>query len=157
MFVASSVMNATVKNNDDIWKPLELNLNLNISNSVQTSGKAYRLRLPQTFPLNRVVSLNSRTTPLYMGVPDTLGTTVKVNLPRGFGFKDTPQNLELSHKCFSFTRRIKQKYRSLEIKTNYTRSCVEVTTEEYQGFRDAVQKAATNTQDFILFESGRRS
>ena len=92
-----------------------------------------------------------------MGVPNAIGTTVKVNLPRGFGFKDAPQNIELSHKCFSFTRQTKQKYRSLEIKTQYTRSCVEITTEEYQSFRSAVQKAATNTQDFILFESGRRS
>jgi hypothetical protein len=153
MFVASSVMDATVKNNDDIWEPLELNLNLNISNSVQSSGTAYRLKLPQTFPLNRVVSLNSRTTPLYMGVPDTLDTTVKVQLPRGFGFKESPQNIKLDHKCFSFTRKIKQKRRSLEIQTNYTRSCVEVTTEEYESFRDAVQKTAANTQDFILFES----
>ena len=157
LFVAASVTDARVEHADDIWNPLEMELDLDISNSIQAKGEGYQIKLPQSFPLNAVASLNSRTTPLLLGVPDALTTTIRVEIPPGHGFTDSPQNMTLEHGCFSIKRVVKRRGRELVMETAYERRCVEVQPEDYGEFRRVVQKAAANTQDFVQFSRGVKS
>ena len=104
-----------------------------------------------------MASLNSRTTPLLLGVPDALTTTIRVEIPPGHGFTDSPQSMTLEHGCFSIKRVVKRRGRELVMETAYERRCVEVQPEDYGEFRRVVQKAAANTQDFVQFSRGVKS
>ena len=80
-----------------------------------------------------------------------------MKLPAGHSFKGTPEGFRIEHRCFSFFREVKRRSRKLVMKSSYERRCVEVSVEDYEEFREVVQRAAANSTDFVSFSRGRSS
>ena len=59
-FVGSTLLNATAKNHDDIIKPVELDLSMDISPSIQPQNNNWRISLPYLFALGQTAILEKR-------------------------------------------------------------------------------------------------
>jgi tetratricopeptide (TPR) repeat protein/transglutaminase-like putative cysteine protease len=135
----------------DIWNPLSLMLDVDVSSAVQAEDSDWRLKLPATIELTHGTELKKRETPLFFGPPYSSRFDIEADLPDGFQVVHAPKDVTVEHACFSFARKTKIEGRRVTLSIDYRRRCSEVAVADYEPFRAAAQKAAQSLTEDLAF------
>lgn len=152
IFNGATVRGASMRNTDDIWRPVELELELDASAALQPQGGHHRLPVPSSFGLGGLTRLESRRTPLRLGVPDSSRWEVTYELPARGRIVRTPEDFEIEHRCFSVSRRTVTRGRRATVTVEYRRTCPEIAPEEYAEVRRLAQRAVNQLQSEIVLD-----
>jgi hypothetical protein len=151
MFSGALLTNLRAENDDDIWHPVGLHLELDVSNAIQAQDDRFRIKPPPMFQLGPAASLGQRQTPLWFGAPGAASFEMETILPEGYQSVRLPANLAIKHSCFSVTRSSHAEGRRVVVKLDAERTCASVEVADYAGFRAAVQGALRQLDDEIVF------
>jgi tetratricopeptide (TPR) repeat protein len=142
LFPGSSVREAEERHVDDIWNPVEYDLDLDVAPALQPEGEARRIRIPSPFGLARITRLETRRTPLRLGVPSRARWEIRVEAPRGGRILRSPEDFEVVHECFEVRRTRTVRGRRVTLAMEQIVRCPEVDVEAYPEFRRLAQQAA---------------
>ncbi len=152
MFNGATVSEASMEHVDDIWHPVELTMTLDASPALQPQGENHRLSVPSSFGLGSLTRLETRRTPLHLGVPDSGPWEVSYEVPAGGRIVRTPEDFSIEHACFSVSRRTVTRGRRATSTIDYQRSCPEIPPESYAEVRRLAQRAANQLQSEIVLD-----
>ena len=150
IFAGSAVTDASAAHVEDIDAPLELRMTLDASAALQPQGEERRLRVPSPFNLGRLTRLERRRTPLRLGVPDSARWEVRFEAPRGGRIVRAPDDFTVEHPCFRVSRQSVTRGRSATVTIDYTRTCTDVSPEDYPELRRQAQRASTQLQAEVV-------
>lgn len=151
MFQGSVVTASSTAHVEDIDHPLEVRLTLDASAALQARGEERRMRVPAPYALGRLTRLERRRMPLRLGVLDSTRWTISFEVPRGGRIVRTPDDFTIEHDCFRISRTTVTRGRTATVTIDYSRSCPEISPDDYPEFRRQAQRAATLLQDEIVF------
>lgn len=146
------VKSAEARDHQSIWHPLSLHIDADISGALQTQDKRVRLQIPPILSLDGFTRLESRKTPMRLGVPETVRASLKFELPAGSKIIQQPGRIQTEHPCFSFKQNVRRSGRNLEVDFNYTRTCTDLTPAEYAGFREKAIEVANALKEQLILE-----
>lgn len=150
IFPGSTVTAASTEHAGDTWHPVELTLTLDASAALQPQGDRHRMTVPSSFNLGGQTRLESRRTPLRLGVPDSGRWEVSYEVPARARIVRTPEDFAVEHGCFSVSRRTVTRGRRATVTIEYQRTCSEVSPEDYGELRRLAQRAANQLQSEIV-------
>jgi cellulose synthase operon protein C len=151
LFPGTTLRNAKVAPKEDTWEPVTLALDIDVSSAMQPEDDAWRMRLPGTFELARVMDLKTRETPLQLGPLSSTRYDVEATLPEGYKIVHAPKDYSVEHACFALKRHAAAEARKLVVQIDYRRTCAEVSVRDYDEFRAAVQRGVQRFQDDLVF------
>ena len=146
----STLLSWTAEDSTNTWHPLGLDVDLDLTNAVQSETGLLRIPLPRDFPLDGTDATNVRENPLQLGAPDVYRSQVRLGVPAGYRAVQTPQDFSVAHSCFSAERRTKNQGREVLVDFSYRRRCTDLTAAEYPRFRKAVQEVKKRLSDSIV-------
>jgi tetratricopeptide (TPR) repeat protein/transglutaminase-like putative cysteine protease len=152
LFVGATVKEASSSDPEDIWSPLVLDLDLDVSGALTPDGKLTRLPLPSLFPLSRTAMLSERRHPIRLGAPDSMELKARITLPPGSRVTHAPADVSIEHPCFSVARTSEVKGASVEVHMRYAATCPQLPADGYAEYRKAVQRATAQLNDPLRFE-----
>ncbi len=152
IFPGSTVIAASTRNAEDIWQPVELALTLDASAALQPQGQQHRMTVPSSFNLGGQTRLESRRTPLRVGVPDSGRWEVSYEVPARARVVRAPEDFSIEHACFSVSRRTVTRGRRATVTIEYQRTCPEVSPDDYGELRRLAQRAANQLQSEIVLD-----
>jgi tetratricopeptide (TPR) repeat protein/transglutaminase-like putative cysteine protease len=151
MFPGATVRDLKFGDREDLWHPLAITLEVDGSHALHAEDEHFRLDLPVSFRLERLVTLAKRDTPLHLGAPDSSSLDIEALLPEGYEMHHAPKDFSVRHACFSYSRKSKVEARRLLVHYDYSRQCTEVAPDVYPDFRKSVQQASQSLGDHLLF------
>jgi hypothetical protein len=151
LFAGARVNAASAQNADDIWRPVELSMELDVSAAIQPQGTNFRLPTPFAFPLSAHTRLEQRRTPLRLGPPESGRWEITYEVPARARIVRTPDDFDVQHACFSISRRTTTRGRRATVAIEYQRTCTDVAPEDYAELRRNAQRAANQLQSEIVF------
>ncbi len=152
LFAGARVNEASAQHADDIWHPVELSMDLDVSAAIQPQGEHHRMPTPFAFPLAAQTRLERRSTPLRLGAPEAGRWEIAYEVPNRARIVRTPDDFEVRHACFSVSRRTTTRGRRATVSIEYQRTCTEVSPEDYVELRRNAQRAANQLQGEIVFD-----
>jgi len=152
MFQGSAVTDAETEHLEDIRHPLEMRMTLDAASALQAHGDEHRMRVPAPFALGRLTRLENRRTPLRLGVLDSTRWAVSFEAPRGGSITRVPDDFRIENPCFTVSRASETRGRRATVTVEFTRTCPEISPEDYPEFRRQAQRAATLLQDEVVFD-----
>lgn len=158
LFPGTTLLDGKAEHDQDLTRPLAVQLDIDLANAVQSDGERSRLDLPFLFPLGNEATLATRKLPLLLS-RGTRIVEITAELPEGQEVSHTPPDLDVQHACFSMNRKTQIAGRKVTITTELRSSCARVSPEDYPGFRAAVQKAVVQGRENLVFgpkEKGKR-
>lgn len=150
IFPGSAVTEASTEHVESIDHPLEMRLTLDASPALQPQGEERRLRVPSPFNLGRVTRLESRRLPLRLGVPDSARWEIRFSAPAGGRIVRTPDDFTVEHPCFRVSRQSRTRGRTATVTIDYTRTCTDVSPEDYPELRRQAQRAQNQLQAEVV-------
>ncbi len=151
LFPGTTLRDGKAGDREDIWHPLTLSLDLDVSQSIHPEEDSWRLAIPGSFHLASTVALKKRETPLRLGPPDSSLYDIEVALPEGHQVVHAPKDFTVEDRCFTLSRRAKVEPRKVVLHVEYTRRCTDVAVADYAAYRDAVQLAVHHFTDDLVF------
>lgn len=151
LFSGATVRERAVRNVDDIWHPVELDLGLDVSAAIQPEGDARRIDVPQLLGLSATSRLATRRTPMRFGAPDSLSMRLTIRLPRRARLVRGPTEVDATHPCFRVTQRTEVSGRQVTVSLDYARECTELGVDAYPEFRELAQRVANQLDAQIVF------
>ncbi len=151
LFDGSRVTESGAENAADIVSPLEIHLNLDVSDSISPEGEAQRMQVPQVTPLRGMTRLERRRTPMYLGPPFSRSLDITYHLPAGARIVRVPDDVEVEHECFEVTQHTRRRGRNVNVVTRYVQRCPEVSIEQYPEYRQRAQRAAAALESAVVF------
>lgn len=151
LFPAARVEDVSPGDAADLAHPLAVTFRLDGAHMLHPEENSYRFSVPGYFDLSRAVTLSKRTTPVFLGAPDSSLFDADVTLPDGFEVSRVPPDFTVTHPCFTLARRGRVEGLTVKLRTEYSRSCPEVSVLDYPEFRDAVERAAHALTDDLVF------
>jgi hypothetical protein len=151
LFPNATLRESKLGDKEDIWHPLQLSLELDGSQAIRPEEGSWRLAIPGNFRLPGTVALKKRETPLRLGAPDSSVYDIEADLPQGYQVVHAPKDFTVDHACFTLSRKAHVEPRKLTLHVEYARRCTDVGTKEYEGYREAVQRAAHLFTDDLTF------
>jgi tetratricopeptide (TPR) repeat protein/transglutaminase-like putative cysteine protease len=133
---------------EDIWTPLKLKIEADASGAVHEEGEGTRVDLPLLFPLASSAKLLERKLPLEMGIARQLNVNLSIAL-EGRKIVRAPEDFEVEHKCFSYTRKATEQDGKLLVATQFIQRCHRLAAEDYPAFREAAQKVVSRARDSL--------
>jgi tetratricopeptide (TPR) repeat protein len=155
LFGAGTITASEIRNHDDIVRPVELGLAVDVSGALQVDGREVILPLPTAFPEGEETLLAARQTPLRLPPPETRSLRVALRLPRGARVAAAPAAVTVEHPCFTMRRRVAVAGATLAVEDDYRRTCTEVSPADYPALRRASQQASTQLDDTVTIELAR--
>jgi cellulose synthase operon protein C len=151
LFAGATLTGTSAQDADNIWKPLELSLSLDVASALQAQGDRWRVAVPAIVPATKAGTLASRRTPVRLGPPSILDYDVDAELPDGFEVTQAPAALAIDQGCFHALRTTRVDGRKVSVHFEFTHSCPEIAVANYPEFRLALQKVVNQLQDEIVF------
>lgn len=150
-FNGANVQSHAERNHDDIRAPVEMDLGIDLSASIQAEQTNRRVHVPSLFTLAAATRLESRRTPLRLGPPDSSHFVVRMELPARARVVRTPEPFRIEHRCFRMTRTTQVQGRVVTVTTDYERTCPEIPPEEYPEVRRLAQRASSQLNADVVF------
>ena len=150
-FPRATLVHGEAPDHEDFSHPLTLKMQVDASNTLQPEGDHFRFKLPSTFPLADLVSLDKRESSMDLRAPASESTDVHARVPEGMQLIDPPPETDLKSACFHVKRTVKVAGRELTVHDEFERSCVVVPASDYAAFRADVQKATARLDQAIIF------
>ncbi len=152
-FTGSKLMTVKANNAKEIDKPLELVMQLDISESLSKQGDDIRLPLPYMLPKNAEVKLESRVYPLwYLGL-EGYDSELTVRLPEKAKVSFLPPDFkEEKAGTFVAERQSQSQGGEVKIKSNFERLLPQISPEDYPAYREAMIKVAKRGEDALLIK-----
>jgi hypothetical protein len=151
LFSGATMKQRVTQPPEDLWRPLRMELALDVSGAIQTQGDTWRLPVPVRLPDERSTTLATRRTPLRLGIFRTTAVHTRVELPEGYRLLKAPPAFDVDHACFSARRRTQIDGRRIEIRFEYTRRCSDISVDEYSEYRKAALNVQNQTREEIVF------
>ncbi len=150
LFAGSTMKEMKAAHAEDVWQPVSVELDADVSASLQAEGKNWRLKVPSFFPLGGAVTLGERHHPLWFGATDTVSLEFSAELPPGYQQSYTPAEFHVSGPCFEAGRTTTAEDRRVTLRFDYRRTCSSLALSEYAVFRQAVQKVLSQPQEIVF-------
>lgn len=151
LFERGTLLDGKAPDHEDFSKPLQIELQVDASATVQHEGSHSRLKLPPLFGLADMVTLAKRETPLDLRAPWSQSAELHAVAAEGLQLLEPPAPFELQSSCFKVKRTVSGSGRELTVRDELQKTCTEVTPEQYASFRADVQKAYANLDGAVLF------
>ncbi len=151
LFTASTLTASSPPTTEDIFKPLNLSVTVDDSNSLSTENNQYRLRLPNTFGTSGLTSLTARKLPLRLGPYQTENFHIAVDLPKGYRVSRAPSDFAVKDACFTASRHATTTPQGVHIDMAFTRRCAEISTQDYPAFRKLMLRVTSLLQEELVF------
>lgn len=155
LFGAGAITASDIRNHDDILRPVELDLTVDVGAALQANGRDVLVPLPTALPEGEEMMLAARQTPLRLPPPETRELRFALRLPRGARVPDPPLEVAVEHPCFTMRRSVTSTGAALLVNDAFRRTCTEVAPADYPALRRAYQQAMTQLDDSITVELGR--
>jgi tetratricopeptide (TPR) repeat protein len=150
LFSGTTLLSGTAEHDQDITKPLVVNLETDVQNRLQQDSGEQRFALPFTFSLAATAVLSTRQFPLVLS-QGTLTSDINVDLPAKATRK--PTDFKVEHACFSMERHVTEKANHVSVSTTLKVHCPRIEPVDYPAYRAAVQQVVAHEQDSIAFRS----
>jgi hypothetical protein len=150
-FPRSTLLRGEAPDHEDFSHPVTVNLDMDVSATIQKEGQHFRIKMPPFFTAAEQVSLPKRETPLDLRTRSASSVELHASLPEGMQFIDPPQPVELSSPCLKVKRSVQAVGRELRVHDEYEHTCPQVSAADYPAFREAVQKANAALDQAIVF------
>jgi tetratricopeptide (TPR) repeat protein len=150
LFTASTVIDSSGGDKEDIFKPLTLSVTVDASNSISAENGQYRLRMPNTFN-TMPTALAVRKLPLRLGPYNTSRFHIDVELPKGYRATRLPSDFQVKDRCVTIERRATVSGQRVRIELSFVKRCAEISPEDYPAFRKLVLRATSQLQDELVF------
>jgi cellulose synthase operon protein C len=151
LFTGATLQHRNAERPEDLWHPLELELELDVSSAIQTQGDSWRLPIPAILPDQRASTLSSRRTPIQFGIFSTTSVQTEVELPEGYRLVKAPAAFDVDHACFAARRRTQVDGRRVKVGFDYTRRCPGISVDDYSEYRKAALNVQKQMRDEIVF------
>ncbi|MGF1465016.1 MAG: transglutaminase domain-containing protein [Sandaracinaceae bacterium] len=155
LFNGASLLAGEERNIDDTWSPVEIDLSLDVSPTIQVDGAERRVRVPSSFPLSRLTRLETRRTPLRLGPPESSRWRVTVQAPPRGRVARAPRSFEVEHPCFTMSRQTVERAQRVELTMTFERTCTEIAPDDYPEFRRLAQQASNQLQAEVVLRLAR--
>jgi hypothetical protein len=150
LFPGTTLLLGKAEHDQDLTRPLAMQLDVDLSNAVKTEDDRYRVDVPLIFPISHSVALATRQHPLRLW-RGTQTFSMDVDLGDGREASHVPVDFSVEHPCFTISRKSEAKGAHVTIRTSYRNTCPEIAPADYPAFRAAVQKAVAREHDNIIF------
>jgi tetratricopeptide (TPR) repeat protein len=154
MFSGTTLIAGKSEHHQDLTRPVEVHLDIDLGNAVKPEDDRHRLDVPLHFPIAHSVALATRQHPLKLW-RGTQSFSLEVDLGEGRTASHVPADFSVEHACFTVSRKTEAKGAKVTVKTFYKNTCPEIAPADYPAFRAAVQKAVAKAQDNIVFGGGK--
>jgi hypothetical protein len=151
LYSGSTLRGSSAENEEDIWHPLGLKLDIDVAGTIRPEDDHFRLAMPDNFPLEKVASLKQRATPVWLGPKDSYASDTETELPSGYRTIHTPADFAFEFPWFSAKRTAKASGGKVTVHFEYKRNATEVPIAEYANFREAVQRVERAFHDELVF------
>jgi len=151
LFTGATLQRRSAEHPEDLWHPLELELELDVASAIQSQGDTWRLPVPALLPGMRASTLQTRHTPVRFGPFTSTSVHTEAELPEGYRVVQAPAAFEVEHACFSARRRTQVEGRHVRVDFDYTRHCPGIGVQEYAEFRKATLEVQRELRDEIVF------
>jgi len=151
LFTGATLQHRSAEHPEDLWHPLELELQLDVASAIQSQGDTWRLPVPALLPGMRASTLAVRRTPVRFGPFSSTSMHTEAELPEGYRLVQAPAAFEVQHPCFSARRRTLVEGRNVSVRFDYTRHCAGIGVEEYAEFRKAALEVQRELRGEIVF------
>jgi len=151
LFPGSRVLSSETTGKDDIWEPLVIHLELDISAAITDQGDARSLAIPGVLPITKTAMLEKRQYPLALGVPREVIQSIRVEAGAGVRLVHLPGANAVETDCFDFTIEPLGADEVATIETRYEQRCTEIAPKDFPAFRDAVVRGKAASIDPLLF------
>jgi transglutaminase-like putative cysteine protease/tetratricopeptide (TPR) repeat protein len=150
LFTGSAVVSAKADHDQDITRPADVAIDLDLSGSVHPDGEHFRLDLPFLLPVDHSVALAERKTPMVIWRGNQ-SVDVDAELGEGQVASHLPEDFKVEHACFTAERKTEVKGRHVHVRSSYRNTCPVIAPADYPAFRAAVQKAVAKQRDRLVF------
>jgi cellulose synthase operon protein C len=151
LFTGATLQQRSAEHPEDLWHPLELELQLDVASAIQSQGDSWRLPVPALLPGMRASTLAIRRTPVRFGPFSSTSLHTEAELPEGYRLVQAPAAFEVQHPCFSARRQTLVEGRNVSVRFDYTRHCASIGVEEYAEFRKAALQVQRELRGEIVF------
>jgi len=152
LFTGAVLKRREAGNFENLWQPVELELELDVSGAIQRQADTWRLPLPGWLPDSGASTLATRHTPVRFGPPISTSFRTEAELPAGYRVVQAPEPFEVEHPCFGARRKTQVEGRTVKVNVEYTRRCTGIAVAEYAEFRQAVLAVQRELRDELEFE-----
>jgi transglutaminase-like putative cysteine protease len=151
LFTGATLQKRTSEHSEDVWHPLQVELQLDIASAIQNQNETWRLPVPALLPGVRASTLANRHTPVRFGPYTSSSVQTEAELPEGYRVVQAPAPFEVEHACFSAKRSTQVEGRRVRVRFDYTRRCPGIAVDEYAAFRKAALEVQRELRDEIVF------
>jgi transglutaminase-like putative cysteine protease/tetratricopeptide (TPR) repeat protein len=151
LFTGATLQHRSAEHPEDLWHPLELELELDVASAIQSQNETWRLPMPALLPGMRASTLATRHTPVRFGPSTSTSVHTEAELPEGYRVVQAPAAFQVEHPCFSAQRRTQVQGRHVSVDFDYTRRCPGIGVQEYAEFRKATLEVQRELRDEIVF------
>ena len=148
----ANLVKGSNRNTEDLWKPVEIEMDLEAPRWIQAQGDRYRLNLPEPMWSKDNTTLATRSTPLLLGTNNMIAETVEITLPAGYRAVYTPGAFQVENPCLHAARAVKLDGQKVHVELTVRQTCREVPVSDYPAFRDAAQSFWSQARDQVVFE-----
>ncbi|MEY4544522.1 MAG: hypothetical protein RL685_717 [Pseudomonadota bacterium] len=152
LFTGATLKSRSSDAPEDLWRPLQLQLNLDVSSAIQNQGETWRLPLPAYLGDSRASSLATRVAPVHFGISSSEAYDVDAELPEGYRVVKAPSDFNVEHPCFSARRTSHIEGRQVQVRFTYTRRCPGISVADYAEFRKASLDVQRELRSELVFE-----
>jgi tetratricopeptide (TPR) repeat protein len=156
LFPGGTLTSSSRPTSEDTRAPVTLRLEVDASHSIQNQGSGFRFVLaPGSQDIESMVTLDSRATPLHLGIPAESTRSISVTVPEGYSVDHVPPDFAVSNPCLTLSRRsvVRAGTVTVVVQTRYT--CSEIAVADYAAFRDGAREGISRLRDDIGFSATR--
>jgi transglutaminase-like putative cysteine protease/predicted Zn-dependent protease len=151
LFTGATLQQRTSEHSEDLWHPLQVELQLDIASAIQNQNETWRLPVPALLPGVRASTLANRHTPVRFGPYTSTSVHTEADLPDGYRVVQAPAPFAVEHACFSAKRSTQVEGRRVSVRFDYTRRCPGISVDDYAAFRKAALDVQRELRDEIVF------
>jgi len=151
LFTGATLQQRTSEHTEDVWHPLQVELQLDVASAIQSQNETWRLPVPALLPGVRASTLANRHTPVRFGPYTSTSVHTEAELPEGYRVVQAPAPFQVEHACFSAKRSTQVEGRHVSVRFDYTRHCPGIGVDEYAAFRKAALEVQRELRDEIVF------
>jgi hypothetical protein len=156
LFPGGTLTSSSRPTSEDTRAPVTLRQEVDASHTIQNQGSGFRFVLaPGSQDIESMVTLDSRATPLHLGIPAESTRSISVTVPEGYSVDHVPPDFAVSNPCLTLSRRsvVRAGTVTVVVQTRYT--CSEIAVADYAAFRDGAREGISRLRDDIGFSATR--
>lgn len=154
LYADATVEKFTTSEATDISHPFTIEATFSSSGLVQRKERKFDIQPPNMIPKLSLGKWTQRHLPLYLSIPSSLETVLRIKLPAGYKYRKTANNNQYSerHGCLDYSQEITKEKDVLLRKEKLQWSCAEISVEQYPNFKSFWDKIMNRSMAPLTIE-----